>query len=277
MCLIIASRDGTLPSDELLRIAQADNHHGWGIMWAERGKVRAVKGFKLSSLMRNVKALEGTPFVLHFRWATHGNIDIANCHPFKITDDLWMAHNGILHVEMPREDRSDSWHFAQELAVILQKYPWLKDAEMQSRLLQYTEWVCGSSSKIAFLRGNGEIFIANEKLGTEYEGLWLSNNYSLPGHKAWFEYYNVPTIADAPAAKSSGFLGDGDQVDVQQAVDCDFCGDPSFSLRQFEGQLFCKDCYQWAQAEVAMYDQVKHFEVPASEFAEFSDVPFAVV
>jgi len=34
--------------------------------------------------------------IIHYRMKTHGDIDMDNCHPSRVTDDIWMAHNGIL-------------------------------------------------------------------------------------------------------------------------------------------------------------------------------------
>lgn len=44
--------------------------------------------------------------IIHFRYATHGSIKRANCHPFD-HNGLWFAHNGILSVT-PRGDMTDS-------------------------------------------------------------------------------------------------------------------------------------------------------------------------
>lgn len=48
------------------------------------------------------------PLVIHFRYATHGSVRRANCHPFRDgAAGVSFAHNGVLPV-IPRGDKTDS-------------------------------------------------------------------------------------------------------------------------------------------------------------------------
>ena len=263
MCLIVASRNGVVPDLELLRNAHSGNHDGWGIMWSEGGTIRCAKGFKFKGMVNNVEKRAGTPFVLHLRYATHGFIDIDNCHPLKVTNDLWFAHNGVLRgIDTPDKTKSDSWHFAQELKCLVADYPWLGTRKHQKRLLRYVALECGRSNKIAFMRASGEIALVNEDLGTEYKGLWLSNDYAVPENR-WVYDYNtesaVPSIKSLAARAIVGAMSE-----------CDYCCQPVFALYPFEGQKLCADCCQWARKEAHEWD--RDSSVEAALEAEFTDI-----
>jgi len=46
------------------------------------------------------------PCIMHFRWATHGSVKVANCHPF-VKGNVAFAHNGVLPIPS-RDDMTDS-------------------------------------------------------------------------------------------------------------------------------------------------------------------------
>jgi hypothetical protein len=270
MCLIIASFQGTLPSKELLERAWEDNNHGWGIMWAENGTVRNVKGFRLDSLMRNVNNREGSPFVVHLRWATHGLVNTQNCHPFKVTKGLQLMHNGVMLQPETDKDMSDSWHFAQELRDLCVKYPGLDTSDNEDSLVAFTEKVCGTS-KIAFMYSDGTIAIANEKMGSEYEGLWLSNEYSIPRNDEdlYAQFFGKhQERSKTQCIRPEGFFADGEIVEIEN-YDCDYCQQPDDKLFGYEGMLVCASCLDWAVREDLICKQM----VTADQF---DDVPFWV-
>lgn len=179
MCLIIASEKGVLPESDLFENAIADNGDGFGAVWSENGKLKTYKTLRPSKARRFLPTLEGRPYVMHFRLATHGRVDIENTHPFPVTRHLFMAHNGIIPWSAVKGSaRSDSWHFARLIASTMDGD---RRAEGFERMLPGIEDAVGKSNKLAFLRSDGRIFFANEGLGVEHGGLWLSNSYSLPG------------------------------------------------------------------------------------------------
>jgi len=82
------------------------NHpHGWGMAFLRSGKTiikkeptEASKSNELSKLLK--KTIRSTLALAHIRYATIGNVDAANCHPFSETDSLhkrWtLIHNGTI-------------------------------------------------------------------------------------------------------------------------------------------------------------------------------------
>jgi hypothetical protein len=113
---------------------------------------------------------------------THGDIDLENCHPYKVTDEIWMAHNGILSMGNPIDKtKSDTWHFIKYiLRPALEANPMLIfDIDYQT----YLEEMIGGSNKFAFMHSSGESVVINYDAGVEHEGAWLSNTYAWSAHK----------------------------------------------------------------------------------------------
>jgi len=90
------------------------NPDGIGIMWIDRGNVQTLRTFDIEQAIDTMEYLH-CDYVAHFRWATHGVVDLENCHPFEIGGGAHLAHNGILNVETPDPTKSDTWHFADAL------------------------------------------------------------------------------------------------------------------------------------------------------------------
>ena len=87
------------------------------------------------------------PCIMHFRFATHGSIKRANCHPFNI-NDVYFAHNGILSVR-PMRDKTDS-----ETAFIRYLYPYIEQYGLHSpETLKMVQNII-ESSKFAFMQGD---------------------------------------------------------------------------------------------------------------------------
>jgi len=114
MCILIHHPSNVSFSDELLNDFYDHNSDGFGAMYAEGGKLVVVKTLgkpqEINALYKD--ALKGRECIIHYRMKTHGDIDMENCHPYKVTDDIWMAHNGILSMGNPIDKtKSDTWHF----------------------------------------------------------------------------------------------------------------------------------------------------------------------
>ena len=190
MCLIIASPSGTLPDKSLLSNAISDNPHGWGLVVANNGKLGVAKGFKKADLDYELDALRENPvpYVIHYRWATHGEKNLDNCHPFKVRKDLYMAHNGVIQIHRENSKMSDTWHFVQ----------WLKNNNIKPEEL-YSEYilkeigdVIGRYNKLAFLDKDGVLSIVNESSGLWHKpDIWLSNGNSLPvNNTGWYSRHS---------------------------------------------------------------------------------------
>ena len=198
MCLIIASRVGNLPSaGDLVRGFEA-NPDCWGVMSAQDGLLYIDKGYDMADMLDAVQKVcaVGYPYVIHFRYATHGSVSEANCHPVEVlaefeTDangaegglpEVWMAHNGILPVATVG-DESDTVAFSHILrAAILSDPEWFLAGETLptgSKEFQFItdvgEWI-GKHNKLALLTSDGDLMLVNEDTGFWKDSIWYSNN-----------------------------------------------------------------------------------------------------
>ena len=115
MCLIILKPQGvSLPPVTIMTVAHKNNPHGFGLAYSDGvdGTVHIRKGAMtlggIYHILRSVPNIEKQLLMMHFRFATSGTINPANCHPFPITNkeefvlstsvrtSCAIAHNGVI-------------------------------------------------------------------------------------------------------------------------------------------------------------------------------------
>lgn len=177
MCIAIhAPREKEL-SRESLEICWENNNDGAGFMFAHDGELYVHKELvSFNSFYKHYKKMYDkfgaeSPFVVHFRIRTHGEVDLVNCHPHMVNDNLGFAHNGILSkIVVPvTSDLSDTILFNQ---TILQQLPPL--ALNNPAVISLLKSFC-SGNKLVFLDNQGNSLIVNKNLGEEDNGIWYSN------------------------------------------------------------------------------------------------------
>ena len=213
MCLIITQPAGhTLAKSHLLDIA-ARNGDGFGIMRADGGTLRVwrVVSNNPNDMLRAYYAhAAGRACVLHWRMATHGAVDVANAHPFRLTRDIAVVHNGVLDVGTPTAGKSDTWHMARHvLAPIARDNP---DALFTPDMAHVLGGMIGTSNKLVFLHADGRMAVVNEASGVHHAGRWYSNTYAwdaptalrpkyAPRYTSWLlDDDDMPTTRDAKRA-----------------------------------------------------------------------------
>jgi hypothetical protein len=180
MCLLVNQPRTTIFDDEFLTGVYSRNQDGLGIMYAEDGKMHIFKCLPANSkdfIDFYNKHAAGRECVWHARMQTHGDVDMDNCHPYKVTDRIWMAHNGVLSASNDIDTkRSDTWHFINFLLrPALQADP---DLLLDDQWIKYVGKLIGNSNKFAFVRDDGVVCVINESVGVTHQGAWLSNTYA---------------------------------------------------------------------------------------------------
>ena len=161
MCLLISQKNSTPIKKEYLENADCSNPDGMGYAYADGGKI-TVQKFRdfekfYKQYSRDVKQYgKMSDFILHFRFSTHGvNTGLFNVHPFRVSERLVFAHNGVLDVEKHKK-KSDTQVFNE---TILQK---LKSNFLNSSAVcSLIEGFIGSD-KLVFLNKEGLSVILNE-------------------------------------------------------------------------------------------------------------------
>lgn len=233
MCLLICKPAGKDIPLSYLREACCNNPDGAGLVYAYKGRLITEKGSKLDyrrihSVLQSVKKSSA---LIHFRMATHGRVDFENQHPYKVSDEWSMAHNGVLSGIKCRSNESDTRAYIREN---LNPQMDFRD----KKLIRNIGTHIGSYNKFAFLHKSGEYSIANSDRGHWKNGIWYSN-YSYEsqqlryggGMSSWWE----------DEIKNYEYeVGD---------LTCDYCGEHvsgmGFGRKLIiasQGHIYCSNC-----------------------------------
>ena len=179
MCLIITQPKGqTLSRAHLLDIFSR-NGDGFGIMRAHRGKLavhRIVTSDADEMLNLYHEHAAGRECVLHWRMATHGAVDVANAHPFRLTADVAMVHNGILDCGTPTAGKSDTWHMVRHILAPIARDN--ADHLFTAEFAAVLGGLIGSGNKFVLAHADGRVAIVNQSSGVHHAGRWYSNTYA---------------------------------------------------------------------------------------------------
>ena len=223
MCLIIQANKPQVITDNMMNCAYLNNDDGFGIMFANKGKVHVQKigkpkSFKpITKVLNKYKNLD-TPIGLHFRFNTNGESNKAMSHPYQILNkeehsrDVWLMHNGPqLPTPMIDNNKSDTHQFVK----------WILKPQLinEPELLYNPDWqemladLIGSD-KLLFLDSKTEEFtIINEEQGKTTDDMWLSNTYSLQptGTYAMSRDYEYDMDTDKLSKKPTNYWYDDDE------------------------------------------------------------------
>lgn len=172
MCCISAASKGVRIERKYLKNMWAENPHGIGFMVAKDDKLLVRKGFfNFKSFWKCFRNFQDYDKVVHVRWANRGVINVDNCHPFIVSKEIGMVHNGTISIPL-QDNKSDTRVFNDTiLKKLYSNNPnFLEDFS--------TKWFLSNSignSKLVFLNNKGEITIINKDRGEEFEGVWYSN------------------------------------------------------------------------------------------------------
>lgn len=193
MCVIIARNAGvTIPADMIDQACDI-NKHGWGLMYAHKGKLHIERSLKQPNDAKEVadklQSLSDRTVYLHLRHATVGDINLNNSHPFTILTrkkhglDLAMMHNGTLYLYKPEASNtrdSDTLMFARNMVIPLAERV---NAFVGKKVLYdkfFAEVIHGelgyTQSVVLFLDGSGTELIFQKEKGKQFEGWWASTD-----------------------------------------------------------------------------------------------------
>lgn len=204
MCIAILNTKGTISKDTLLTCWN-NNNDGAGMIYTtlnnELKTYKELTNFEkfYNEYKKQRKANKDSNFVLHFRIATSGKIDLNNCHPFKVNKNLAFVHNGMIDIEPLSNAVSDTFTFNESIIKNLGNNFLYNEA-----IIRLIETYIGYS-KLIFLNSFNEAFIINEELGVWDKDNWYSNttyktikqtkayNY---GYAQYYDGYNVGDVCD---------------------------------------------------------------------------------
>lgn len=237
MCLIAYQPQNDKAFDRhTIRNGWDANSDGAGYMFADGEKVVIRKPFfKVKQLIKSYERDHKefgaiSPFVIHFRWATHGSAKPHNIHPHPLADGLaGLAHNGVLSTFIPPKefDLSDTAFFCYTVLAARST-----DQLVSKEFGELLGKMIGKYNKFVIMDGGGRVSIVNESSG-EWDGSrWYSNN-------AYKDKTTVCTsslsLAERSVACWQGEIdADGNEIPAEG-------GDTAQSLMADDGALFLFD------------------------------------
>lgn len=190
MCIAINSPKGTTPKKESLEESFISNPHGAGFAFVNDGKIIIKKGFmsfdKFFKAYTNAN-LQSQNKLIHFRIKTSGKINYENCHPFMVTDELAVIHNGVIP-NYGNNKISDTREFISMVLAPIIKENGLEVLTNQTFIKSMEDLI--GSSKLVFLDNKGKSYFINETLGHYNCDVWYSNNS--------YKKYNIYETYKAP-------------------------------------------------------------------------------
>jgi hypothetical protein len=84
MCVILVCPENVRPDRATIAACHEANPHGAGVAWREDGVVRWFKGIEPGGIEPLIAGLSGE-IVIHFRWASVGEVTPKLCHPFPVS------------------------------------------------------------------------------------------------------------------------------------------------------------------------------------------------
>lgn len=187
MCLLVTqSKTSPILSDEWLEDFYDFNSDGVGVMFANNGDlvIKKIIPKTAKDFIQFYRSdIQGRDCAFHLRMRTHGEIDLANCHPYEVLNraehgiDLWLMHNGILSTGNKANPKmSDTYHYiADYLRPMLAGNP---DFAFHPAFEALISDHIGESNKFVLMDNEGRQVVINQSAGVHWGGLWLSNTYA---------------------------------------------------------------------------------------------------
>lgn len=186
MCIAIFKPKDKIISEEILKTCSENNPDGMGFAYIDNDTLYIKKYMKFNDFIKDYKEVETkSNMLIHFRIATHGTVELDNCHPFFLNHRMALIHNGIISGYGDKKEKSDTRDFIDRvignISWKLMKNPSYR--ELISKAIGY--------SKLAILDITGDYWIINEDNGYWTDGVWYSNKSYEP--KKQVEYVKCPS------------------------------------------------------------------------------------
>lgn len=183
MCIIMHHQPGVCVPEEHLDNSAINHPHGCGIAYIKDERVvidKEMDVVKFKKLYHKIlKKYPDSPIILHYRKMTDGDINLDNCHPFRIDKHHVFVHNGTIYPCKPDKTdvsgKNDTRYFNE---LVLRKLPagWFGNPAIA---MMFNDFI--SNSKLAFMRDDGKVWIIGEEKGTQEKKagwdnkVWYSN------------------------------------------------------------------------------------------------------
>lgn len=198
MCIIIVANKNKKIPNEHIKLASELNCDGFGMSASVNNKLFVYKSISINSddiikLYNSIRQVATGDIVLHFRFATHGDISDKLCHPFYVNKDLVMFHNGVEIDEdiaghsCDNKNESDTKAFVNN---ILKNFK--KGFQKNKNIMNMISKSVGDNNRLCFLDSNGVTTYSSSDLWVELNGILYSNPNLFYDEN--YEYINPATM-----------------------------------------------------------------------------------
>lgn len=207
--------------------ALTNNPHAVGVVYRDAEGIAIERFVKPENYKEEIWNIikDKEEYAIHFRYATHGILNLTNTHPFVVSKGLCMMHNGVMsNFGDLNKDWSDTKNFVEYFLkpyVDEEGINVIKDESFKKDL----EKIIGGGNKLLFIDNDFNFTIVNEKAGVWKEGCWLSNEYSIePPYSSYYSKY-APTDGTASLTSSEsdyvydyGYMTFKDQRELMEYI-----------------------------------------------------------
>lgn len=176
MCIAILKPKDKSINKEILEACHDRNKDGMGFAYVNNGKIIIKKFMDFDKFYKEYLDVENiSNMLIHFRIATHGNVEVNNCHPFKLNDRMALIHNGIISGYGSKTDNKvDTQDFIDKVIGKISYKMWKNPSyrELVGDAIGY--------SKFCILDNQDNYYIINEHKGKWVDGIWYSNDSYKP-------------------------------------------------------------------------------------------------
>lgn len=194
MCVILQKLPNKeIPFEHLIR-SGVRNPHGIGVAVADRGHIDFMKTLPkkpeeaAEAITRYLENAKELPAYVHFRYRTVGDVNEANCQPFRVMSpnegplDMVFMHNGTLSASYGSDKISDTAEFAAKVVspLVVRSAKFVGDDVVGDPFVKHLlQDYAGTTSKFVLFDGNGKALVVNKEKGVEQVYGWASNGYSI--------------------------------------------------------------------------------------------------
>ena len=227
MCIAILKPKDKILDKDLLETCSENNPDGCGFAYLnDNGIIVMHKFMDFKSFWKEYKKVqENHTMLIHFRIATHGKVELANCHPFKLNSHMALIHNGIISGYGSRtENLSDTKDFIDKVIGNISYKMWKNPSfrELVGKAI--------GGSKFAILDKDENYYIINEDSGNWNDGVWFSNkSYE---KKKTVVAVTKPSTSTKDSKTTDNFWG--------YVMRCPTCGKETCTQHWYEN--VCPDC-----------------------------------
>ena len=265
MCIaILKPKDKTI-SKEILQTCSKSNPDGMGFAYIKDDKIHINKYMKFEDFYEDYIQVETTsPMLIHFRIATHGKVEVKNCHPFRLNNRMALIHNGVMSGYGDKQLKTDTQDFIDKVIGNISWKMWKNPSYRQ---------LVGDAigySKFAILDVTGDYYIINEQKGVWDDGVWYSNSSYKPKEVTYYKqtklyddedvsWYNIYKKKQDEIDKKEENKSNIVEEELTQAIyKCNKCS------KEFNGDYYgiikCPHCKSDDIEDIGcMYDGTKYY------------------